>query len=160
MPGYTVPVSTDRSDFIERFADYWAVEGASRIEGRIAAYLLLDDSDGVSAAELAEALDISRGSVSTITRRLESLGFITRVRVPGQRTLLHRMHADVWGGFLTRHQNYLRTQRDLAEHMLGRVPEGSPAHARLENMRDYMGWLVDVARLPEGWEQFKRERTP
>lgn len=151
-------MSTDRAEFIERFADYWAIEGASRIEGRIAAYLLLDDSAGVSAAEMADALEVSRGSVSTITRRLESLGFIARVRAPGQRTLLHRMNPDVWGGFLARHQHYLRTQRDLAEQMLGRVSAGSPAHTRLQNMRDYMGWLVDDARLPESWERFKAER--
>ncbi|WBL19969.1 hypothetical protein [Citricoccus sp. NR2] len=54
---------------IERFADYWAIKGASRIEGRIAAYLLLDDSAGVSAAGISEELGVSRGSVSTITRR-------------------------------------------------------------------------------------------
>lgn len=151
-------MSHDRSEFIERFADYWAIEGASRIEGRIAAYLLLDDSAGVSAAVISEELGVSRGSVSTITRRLESLGFIARVRVPGQRTMLHRMNPDVWGGFLERHQHYLRTQRDLAAHMLDRVPAGSPAHTRLENMRDYMGWLVDDARLPEAWARFKAER--
>ncbi len=42
--------------FVERFADYWQSAGASRIEGRIAGYLLIDDTPGVTAEELATEL--------------------------------------------------------------------------------------------------------
>ncbi|MBO1901460.1 MarR family transcriptional regulator [Leucobacter weissii] len=146
-----------RSAFIERFADHWAAGGASRIEGRIAGYLLLDESRGVSAAELASELRVSRGAVSMYTRQLVGRGFVKRVRVPDVRTHFFVMDTDVWAGFLAAEQEYLRRQRRLAEETLPFVREGGRSWERVRNMRDYMGWLIDT-RLPSEWERVKRER--
>lgn len=146
-----------RTAFIARFADHWAGGGGSRIEGLIAGYLLLDESDGVSAEELATELGISRGSVSTYTRQLVGRGFVRRVRRPGERTHFFRMDGDVWAGFLAAEQAYLHDQRRLAQDTLPLVQEGGRSWERVRNMRDYMGWLIE-ARLPGEWERFKRER--
>ena len=146
-----------RTRFIERFADHWASSGASRIEGRIAGYLLLDDSEGVSAAELAEQLAISAGSVSTYTRRLVEAGFVRRSRTPGGRSHRFVMDTDVWAGFLAAEQDYLRNQRQLAESTLPFVESGGRTWERLRNMQDYMQWLID-ARLPAKWARVKEQR--
>lgn len=147
-----------RTWFVEQFADYWQSGGASRIEGRIAGYLLVDESAGVSAEQLADALGASRGSVSTYTRKLVARGFVRRVRRPGDRTHYFVMDADVWGGFLENEQAYLRSQRTLAETALARVAPDSAAFRRVENMRDYMSWLLDHRTLSEEWAAFKAER--
>lgn len=146
-----------RREFVDRFADHWAGGGGSRIEGLIAGYLLLDESDGVSAEELATELDISRGSVSTYTRQLVGRGFVRRVRRPGERSHFFVMDGDVWAGFLDREQAYLHDQRRLAELTLPLVEPGGRSWERVRNMRDYMGWLIE-ARLPGEWERFKQER--
>lgn len=150
-------VPESKRDVVERFADHWAGGGASRIEGLIAGYLLVDESEGVSAAELSEELGISRGSVSTYTRQLVERGFVLRVRKPGERTHFFVMGEDVWAGFLAAEQEYLHNQRRLAEATLPLVREDGRSWARVRNMRDYMGWLIE-ARLPGAWEQFKKER--
>lgn len=147
-----------RSWFVERFADYWQTGGASRIEGRIAGYLLVDESGGVSADELARVLGASRGSVSTYTRRLVARGFVQRVRRAGERAHYFVMADDVWGGFLDIEEGYLRSQRFLAEEALARVAPKSAAHVRVENMRDYMGWLLDNRKLSAEWKRYKAER--
>ncbi len=146
-----------RMAFVERFADHWAARGAPRIEGLIAGYLLVDDSAGVSAAELAERLGISAGSVSTYTRQLIKGGFISLVRKKGQRSHFYVMSDDVWAGFLAAEQEYLRNQQALAAELLPHVPEGGPSWRRVRNMRDYMTWLIDE-RLPETWEDIKAQR--
>ncbi|OUZ12507.1 MarR family transcriptional regulator [Aeromicrobium sp. PE09-221] len=146
-----------RREFIERFADHWAAVGASRLEGLIAGYLLLDESDGVGALELSDELGISRGSVSTYTRQLVERGFVRRVRKPGERAHFFVMDNDVWAGFLAAEQEYLHNQRRLAETTLPLVREGGRSWERVRNMRDYMTWLIE-ARLPSAWEQFKKER--
>lgn len=147
-----------RSWFVERFADYWQTGGASRIEGRIAGYLLVDESGGVSADELARVLGTSRGSVSTYTRRLVARGFVQRVRRAGERAHYFVMADDVWGGFLDIEEEYLRSQRALAEEALARVDPESAAHVRVENMRDYMSWLLDNRKLGAEWKRFKTAR--
>ncbi len=66
--------------FIDQFSVYWQSGGGARIEGRIAGYLLISESPGVSAEELAQALGASRGSVSTYIRRLIDRGFVKLTR--------------------------------------------------------------------------------
>lgn len=153
----STPGSEREHGFIDRFADHWSAGGGSRLEGLIAAYLLLDESDGVSASELSEQLHISSGSVSTYTRQLIDHGFVQRVRKTGERTHYFVMSTDVWAGFLAAEHEYLHKQYRLAEETLPLVREGGHAWERVRNMRDYMGWLID-ARLSAGWERFKRER--
>ncbi|GAA1706064.1 GbsR/MarR family transcriptional regulator [Propioniferax innocua] len=144
-------------DFVDRFADHWAAVGGTRTEGLIAGYLLLDKSEGVSAAELSQRLGVSRGSVSTYTRHLVERGFIRRVRLPGDRTHYFCTDQDVWAGFLRAEQDYLQRQHQLAQEMLGRVEPSGPAWQRLRNMRDYMQWVADNL-APEEWERFKTAR--
>lgn len=62
------PFDPDKSAFMERFADYWVQNGGSHFEGRICRRLLLNDAGGVSAAQLATELSISRGSISMAVR--------------------------------------------------------------------------------------------
>ncbi len=143
--------------FAEQFAQHWIAGGGTRIGGLIAGYLLLDESDGVSAEELSAVLGISRGSVSIYTHALVDQGFARRVRRDGDRSHYFVMDIDVWAGFIAAEQRYLTSQWQLAEETLPLVPEGGRSWQRVRNMRDYMGWLIE-ARLPGGWETFKRER--
>ncbi|QZE26353.1 MarR family transcriptional regulator [Brevibacterium casei] len=146
-----------RVEFAVRFGTLWAMPGASALEGRIAGYLLLDSSGGVSAAELSDTLGISTGTVSTATRRLIDAGFVRRVRRPGSRADGFVMDADVWAGFLEREYAYLRAQRELAAAALTHVDPGTDAHARVTNMHDYMSWLIDDVDLAAAWSRH-RER--
>lgn len=149
-------------EFAARFGRLWAMTGASALEGRIAGYLLLDSSGGVTAAELTDALGISTGTVSTATRRLIDAGFVRRVRRPGTRADRFVMDADVWAGFLEREYAYLRAQRELAAAALTHVDPGTEAHARVTNMHDYMSWLIDDVDLAAAWsrhrERLRRDR--
>ncbi|ORL82613.1 GbsR/MarR family transcriptional regulator [Prescottella equi] len=144
--------------FVERFADYWQSAGASRIEGRIAGYLLIDDTPGVTAEELATELGASRGSVSTYVRRLIDRGFVKLVRKPRDRTHYYAMDSDVWGGFLENELAYLENQRRLAAEALEHTDPDGPAYERVLNMRDYMGWIIDNRMLRSEWNRFKAER--
>ncbi len=148
-----------RIEFSTRFGTMWAMSGASVLEGRIAGYLLLDSSGGVTAAELTESLGISAGTVSTATRRLVDSGFVRRVRRPGTRADRFIMDEDVWAGFLEREYAYLRAQRSLAASALERVAPGTDAHARVTNMHDYMSWLIDDVDLAAAWEEHKAALT-
>lgn len=147
-----------REDFIQRFASYWASQGGSLAEGQIAAFLLLDENDGATAAQIAQSLGLSRGAVSQHTRALVHAGFVRRYRKPGQRADYHVMDADVWGGFLQQHQKYLESQHMLAAQALETVSPGTAAHQRLQHMRDYMGWLSYDVQLPRRWQEFKSQR--
>ncbi len=75
---------TARADFIEKIGVIAQSEGLPRIAGRVLA-MLLYDGERVSFGQLAEALQVSRGSVSSSVRMLESQQLIKRVAKAGDR---------------------------------------------------------------------------
>jgi DNA-binding transcriptional regulator GbsR (MarR family) len=76
--------TTARADFIEKIGVIAQSEGLPRIAGRVMA-MLLYDGERVSFGQLADALQVSRGSVSSSVRMLESQQLIKRVAKPGDR---------------------------------------------------------------------------
>ena len=81
---------TAHAAFIERMGDHKELEGMPRIAGRLFGLLLVDQGP-VSFSDLAERLNVSRGSVSTNARLLESQGLITRVEIAGERQDFFRL---------------------------------------------------------------------
>lgn len=73
-----------RAEFIEKIGVIAQTEGLPRIAGRVLA-MLLYDGERVSFGQLADALQVSRGSVSSSVRMLESQQLIKRVAKPGDR---------------------------------------------------------------------------
>ena len=82
----TVPGS-DRQRFIYAIGDLLASWNLSRATGRTYGQLLLE-SEPVSLDALAEALDLSKGAVSTSVRELVSWGLARTISQPGSRRLL------------------------------------------------------------------------
>src|SRR5262245_30957585 len=75
--------------FIEDFGLELASQGLSRTAGRLLGLILMLD-DGGDLDYLAKELHVSRASISTNTRLLESIGAIERRSVPGQRRIVYR----------------------------------------------------------------------
>ncbi len=73
------------AQYVEDVALFFEAGGLPRIAGRIFAYLLVSDPPHRTAAELAEAIGASKGSISTMTRLLLNAGLIERVAIPGER---------------------------------------------------------------------------
>ncbi len=73
-----------RSEFIEKIGVIVQTEGLPRIAGRVLA-MVLYDGERVSFGELAKALQVSRGSISSSVRLLETQQLIKRVAKPGDR---------------------------------------------------------------------------
>lgn len=70
--------------FIEQTANHAEADGLPRISGRILAYFVIHGGP-FSFSEIAERLQISRGSASTNTRLLRDLGILERYQKPGSR---------------------------------------------------------------------------
>lgn len=73
-----------RTDFIEKIGMIAQSEGLPRIAGRVLA-MLLYDGERASFGQLATALQVSRGSISSSVRLLERQHLIKRVANPGDR---------------------------------------------------------------------------
>src|SRR5687767_1293747 len=83
-PSGTTAVDDLTARFIERMGLFCEADGLPRIAGRIFGFLLLQP-DECSLDDIADALGVSKASVSNDTRRLQQLGLLARVGRPGDR---------------------------------------------------------------------------
>lgn len=77
-------LTTIREEFIESIGLVAQAEGLPRIAGRLFGLMVFDQGP-VSFSELAEQLQVSRGSISSSARQLEELGVIRRTTKAGNR---------------------------------------------------------------------------
>ncbi len=116
------PLSQTRCDFIEKVGLKSQSEGLPRIAGRVLG-LLIWDGEAIAFGELAQKLQVSRGSISSATRILEDRRLIKRTTKPGQRQdyfqLAENPYAQMLGGIADNLERAMqeinKTLRDIPE---------------------------------------------
>ncbi|WP_231591331.1 GbsR/MarR family transcriptional regulator [Saccharothrix sp. ST-888] len=127
--------------FIERFASVLADAGFSRMPARIFTALLATDSGRLTAAELAELLQVSPAAVSGGVRYLIQLNLVSRERDPGSRRDRYRVHDDVWyEAAVRRDQMLVRWESSLREGITA-LGADSPAGARMAESLEFFEFM-------------------
>jgi len=145
----------EEKHFIEDVGLLLEESGHPRMAGRILGCLLISNQMYLSSTELAEILQASKGSVSTMTRFLLQMGLLERVGLPGRR----RDYFQIKPGGLTqlvRHAVYeLSALRQLADRGLElMVGQDSEIKQRLQEARDLFSYLErEYPLLIERWEK-------
>jgi DNA-binding transcriptional regulator GbsR (MarR family) len=130
--------------------------GAPRMVGRILGWLLVCDPPEQSAAELAESLQASKGSISTATRVLLRMGLIERVRHRGERFDRFRAQPEAWDEILWREEQF-STPRRVVQIGLEALADEPPARRRaLEEMDAIYAWWE--RRIPALKEEYLSAR--
>ena len=140
--------------YVEQAAVAMEGMGMPRSWGRLLGWLLICDPPQQSSAELAAALDLSAGSVSSGTRMLENAGLVRRVAAPGRRGKVYEMTDDA---FLraTRSNQFTRF-RELMEDGLGLIGDkAGPRARRLCKTRDFYAFLE--REIPALFDRFEAE---
>jgi DNA-binding MarR family transcriptional regulator len=124
-------------EFVERVGRFFEGDGAARTSGRMLGLLLLSTRE-MSMDEIADRLKVSRASVSTNARQLETYGIVQRVSHMGDRRDFYRVAADLERTLLR-----LRMERLAGVEELLASGTATPA-ARDERVR---GRLYALARM-------------
>lgn len=148
-------MNESEAHFVEQLALRLSEGGMSRMPARVFAALLLAPAGGLTAADIAERLQISSGSVSGATRYLAQTGLVERRRVPGERSDRFDVRGTTWA-------EATLVQTDLVQRLADTLTLGieatddAAAHERLVGTRDYFAYLVDeLPRLAERWRQVR-----
>jgi DNA-binding transcriptional regulator GbsR (MarR family) len=130
--------------------------GVPRMIGRILAWLLVCDPPEQSAAELADALLASKGSISTATRVLLRMGLVERVRFTGERFDRFRARPEAWAEAMRR-DDQMRMFRAVLKQGLDALADAPPERrARLEETDAVYAWWEE--RLPALWDEYVEYR--
>ncbi len=149
--------------FIERFAAVLEEAGMPRMPARVFVGLLATDSGRLTAAEMAQLLQVSPAAVSAAVRYLIQLNLASREREPGSRRDLYRVHDDVWYEAAIRRERLMaRWESSIREGVEVLGPD-TPAGLRMaetlaffEFLQEEMPgvlqrWHERKIKLREGW---------
>lgn len=134
--------------------------GAPRMVGRTLGWLLVCDPPEQSAAELAQTLEASKGSISMATRVLVRMGLVERVRHRGERFDRFKALPAAWDEFLWREDQFSGPRRILRLGLEALADEPASRREPLEQLDAvYAWWEQRIATLKAEYLA-DREREP
>lgn len=127
-------IDKDSQEFIENMGLIFQDDGLPRIAGRLLGFLTIK-TDPYSLQELADILEVSRGSVSTNTRLLEQFGMVERVAKSGDRQGFYQLAQDAFPKVLQGGIHRMTKARQLILKAGERIPRKSAsARKNLDDM--------------------------
>jgi hypothetical protein len=144
--------------FVERFAMVLAESGIPRMPARVFAYVLAEDSERYTAAELASGLRISLAAVSGAVRYLVQVGLLAREREPGSRSDHYRIFdEDVWGMIVSKRLPLIQAHEDAAAEGAKLLRPGSPGAWRMRETQEFYAFLrSEQHQFIERWRRHRR----
>ena len=141
--------------FVEDVGLYFEQMGYPRMAGRILGWLLICDPPIQSAGELAEVLQASKGSLSSMTRLLIQVGLIERAGLPGQRRDYFRIRPGAWPQLIKVQMQSMTGLHQMVERGLTMLQDRAPAlQERLREAHDLYAFLErELPALLQRWEQ-------
>ncbi len=144
--------------YVEEIGIFFEQTGLPRMAGRILGRLSISGSPYQTTGELTEALMVSKGSISTVTRLLIRIGLIERISLPGQRRDYFTIKLGSSHQLLKDGIEQTITFRQLMERGLeltkGRIGVN---HQWLEEMHGMYVFLErEFPRLVKRWEQERK----
>ena len=145
--------------FVERFASALVDAGMQRMDARVFAALHGTDSGRLTAAELAERLQVSPAAISGAVRYLIQFNLIRREREPGSRRDHYVVDTDAWyEAIVNRDVVILRWQASAREgiEVLG---ADTPAGKRMAESLAFFEFIYEeLQELIAKWQKIKAER--
>lgn len=144
--------------FVEDLGLCYESEGLPRMAGRLMGWLLVCEPSHQTAAELAEGLNASAGSISSASRILLQCGLVEKIGIPGQRSAAFRIRTGAWTDRMQAHLQKNLTLKSLADRGLRLMEDRSPeARRRLEELRDFEAFVArEMPALIERWKKESR----
>jgi hypothetical protein len=146
-------------EFIDATGELWSRSyGLPRMTGRVLAFLLVCDPPEQTAAQIGEALEASKGSVSAATGMLVRARLADRLHIRGERADRFRLRPDAPAEQI-RDPGIAEARALIAQGLKALSGESPSRRARLEEMDAFYSWWQSrVESLAEEWEQYKAER--
>ena len=145
------------SAFVDRFAADLEAAGIPRLPARVFVTLLVEDDGSLTAAELAERLQISPAAVSGAVRYLIQVNLARRQRDPGSRRDRYRVSDDAWyEASVSREAMLQQWARTLGDGVAALGPS-TPAGARMQDTLDFVAFLQQ--ELPGVLARWRRRQA-
>ncbi len=143
--------------FIERFAALLSEAGIPRMPARVFVALLTSDTGRLTAAQLAERLQVSPAAISGAVRYLIQVNLAGREREPGSRRDIYGVHGDIWYEAVLRREHVLARWQASLQDGIQLIGAGTPAGDRLTETLAFFDFVqAEMPPMLERWRARKR----
>jgi predicted transcriptional regulator len=148
--------------FVEHIAMTFSDLGFPRMAARVLFVIMCAEEDALTAAQIAERLDISPAAVSGAVRYLIQIQMLHREPVPGSRRDRYRLPSDAWYEVSALKGNIFKIFSELAREGVDALGgEATGPGTRVAQMRDYFAFVHnEMPSLLDRWEVLKTNRAP
>jgi DNA-binding transcriptional regulator GbsR (MarR family) len=140
--------------YVERFAAVLVAAGFPPMPARVFVALLVADSGGLTAADLAATLQISPAAVSGAVRYLIPLGLVQKERVPGSRRDCYQVPGNVWSTMMRLRDQVMARWVGMLHDGIGLVGADTAAGQRLTQHAEFLEFVTgEIGGVLERWEK-------
>jgi DNA-binding transcriptional regulator GbsR (MarR family) len=145
--------------FVERFASALVDAGLQRMDARVFAALHGTDSGRLTAAELAERLQVSPAAVSGAVRYLIQFNLIRREREPGSRRDHYVVDTDAWYEAIVNRDVVILRWQASAKEGIEALGADTPGGKRMAESLAFFEFIYEeLQELIAKWQKIKAER--
>jgi DNA-binding transcriptional regulator GbsR (MarR family) len=143
---------------VERIALTLTETGLPRMPARVFAYILADDADRYTAAELADGLRVSPAAISGAVRYLVDARMVFKEREPGQRADVYRIYDDdVWGKIMSARLPILEHWEQTLDSAMADIGPQSRGGRRLAETKEFYAFMrAETEAMLERWAKHRR----
>ncbi|MDG4830236.1 MarR family transcriptional regulator [Solwaraspora sp. WMMD1047] len=147
--------------YVERLALVFAQSGIPRMPARVFAYVLAEDAERYTAAELASGLRVSQAAISGAVRYLLQTGMLAKEREPGSRSDHYRIYdEDIWGAIFLKRADALIAYEEVSAEGARVLPPGSPGALRMRQNQEFFAFIrAELPLLLQRWHEHRRTLT-
>ncbi|MBW8486163.1 GbsR/MarR family transcriptional regulator [Actinomadura parmotrematis] len=143
--------------FIERFAVRMEDAGWQRMPARVFGALLASEDGALTAAELAEVLQVSPAAISGAVRNLVHLHMAAREREPGSRRDVYRVRDNVWEEVVAGRESTTRMFQESLYEGVRAVGADTRAGRRLNEGAEFFAFMQrEAAEMIERWLAYRK----
>ena len=153
-------MTPDEAEFVDRLGLFMEMLGGTRTMGRVYGWLLICDPPQQSLTQLAEALSVSKASVSTVARQLQEGGMIERLPSP-TRQHQYRVTPGGFASVLNAQLSRMKLGIDAAEFGLSLLgTDRAEQRERVEDLRDFCEFSAQDYRdeLMQRWHDYRANK--
>lgn len=144
------------AQFIERFSAVLVESGFPRMPARVFVALMASDTGRMTAAELADRLQISPAAVSGAVRYLTQVNLAGRQREPGSRRDVYVLHDEVFYEATLRKDQLMRRWEDRLDEGLAALGPDTPAGHRMAEALEFIRFVEhEMTGLQARWEEHR-----
>lgn len=141
--------------FVDEASLIFEEQGHSRISGQILAWLHVCKPEEQSFNDLVEHLNVSKASISNMTRLLLQSGFIEKVRMPGERQTYFKLVDHAWCKVMERQLEIMSQLRDISARYKEELKDEDVDRIdRLSEMHDFYEFVSE--HFPESIDEYKK----